>query len=53
MRHNGDKYLLVPMIALGITAAIVQALDKSRDYANNHSGVSFARKDEIAEWILK
>ena len=38
---------------IGGTPAMVQALDKFLDYANKHPGVWFARKDEIADWILK
>lgn len=38
---------------IGGTPAIVSALDKFLEYAKKHSGVWFARKDEIAEWTLK
>ncbi len=38
---------------IGGTPSVVQALDKFLEYANKHSGVWFARKDEIAKWTLK
>jgi peptidoglycan/xylan/chitin deacetylase (PgdA/CDA1 family) len=38
---------------IGGTPAVVRALDKFLEYANQHAGVWFARKDEIAEWVLK
>lgn len=38
---------------IGGTPSVVRALDKFLEYANKHSGVWFARKDEIAEWTLK
>lgn len=38
---------------IGGTPQVVRALDKFLEYANKHTGVWFARKDEIAEWTLK
>jgi peptidoglycan/xylan/chitin deacetylase (PgdA/CDA1 family) len=38
---------------IGGTPAMVSAVDKFLEYAKKHSGVWFARKDEIAEWTLK
>lgn len=35
------------------TPAVVQVLDKFLEYVNLHQDIWFARKDEIAEWILK
>lgn len=38
---------------IGGTPSVVHALDKFLEYANQHPGVWFSRKDVIAEWILK
>jgi peptidoglycan/xylan/chitin deacetylase (PgdA/CDA1 family) len=38
---------------IGGTPSVVRALDKFLEYASKHSGVWFARKDEIAEWTLE
>lgn len=37
---------------IGGTPAVVRALDQFLAYATQHSGVWFARKDEIAKWAL-
>lgn len=37
---------------IGGTPAIVRVLDQFLAYAQQHAGVWFARKDEIANWIL-
>ena len=37
---------------IGGTPAVVRALDKFLEYVKNHEGVWFARKDEIAGWML-
>jgi peptidoglycan/xylan/chitin deacetylase (PgdA/CDA1 family) len=38
---------------IGGTPSVVQALDKFLEYASKHSGIWFARKDEIAQWALE
>jgi peptidoglycan/xylan/chitin deacetylase (PgdA/CDA1 family) len=55
--HEGESKMRQMSISthdrIGGTPSVVRALDKFLAYANKHDGVWFARKDEIAEWVLK